>query len=101
MVDIDGDNDLDIITSNLIHPDLSSVSGELGGEEHSQSPTLYLNHNNQKFIPIKNSGIVAQLTSWSFAFADYDLDGDLDALTTHWRGPGLGGQQPNLSLIHI
>lgn len=95
MVDIDGDNDLDIITSNLIHPDLSSVSGELGGEEHSQSPTLYLNHNNQKFIPIKNSGIVAQLTSWSFAFADYDLDGDLDALTTHWRGPGLGGQQPN------
>lgn len=95
MVDIDGDNDLDIITSNLIHPSISSVAGKLGGDEHSQNPTLYINHNNQKFIPMKNSGIAAQLTSWSFAFADYDLDGDLDALTTHWRGPGLGGQQPN------
>ncbi|MFA3791061.1 FG-GAP-like repeat-containing protein [Aliiglaciecola sp. SL4] len=95
MVDIDGDNDLDIIISNLVHPNLSSISGELKGNQHSQNPTLYINHNNQKFIPIKNSGIAAQLTSWSFAFADYDLDGDLDALTTHWRGPGLGGKQPN------
>ncbi|MDO6695233.1 FG-GAP-like repeat-containing protein [Aliiglaciecola sp. 3_MG-2023] len=95
MVDIDGDNDLDIITSNLIHPNLSSVAGELNGVQLSQNPTLYINHENQKFIPIKNSGIAAQLTGWSFAFADFDLDGDLDALTTHWRGPGLGGKQPN------
>ena len=95
MVDIDGDSDLDIITSNLIHPNLSSVTGRLAGDKYSQNPTLYINHHNEKFIPMKSSGIAAQLTSWSFAFADYDLDGDLDALTTHWRGPGLGGQQPN------
>jgi len=95
MVDIDGDNDIDIITSNLVHPDFSSITGSIIGEENNQNPTLYINQNNKKIIPNKNSGIAAQLTSWSFAFADYDADGDLDALTTHWRGPGLGGQQPN------
>ena len=95
MVDIDGDKDLDIITSNLIHTDLSSVAGRMQGDEQAQNPTLYINQDNQKFTPLTTSGIGAKLTSWSFAFADYDGDGDLDALTTHWRGPGLGGQQPN------
>jgi cytochrome c peroxidase len=101
MVDIDGDSDLDIITSNLIHPELPSITARLTAADqdaepgNGQNPTIYINDNHQTFMPQQEVGIGAQLTGWSFAFGDYDADGDLDALTTHWRGPGLGGKQPN------
>ncbi|RZF93564.1 hypothetical protein EXT42_06775 [Pseudoalteromonas sp. CO302Y] len=95
MVDIDGDGDLDIFTSNLLHPHLPSVNSQVNKHPHHQSPTLYLNEQQHGFIVSHDIGLNTQLTSWSFAFADYDKDGDVDMLTNHWRGPGLGGQLPN------
>lgn len=95
IIDIDGDQDLDIITSNLIHPRLTSIGTNTDLVHKGESPTLYVNRNKTSFDVHRNNGIEAKFTSWSFAFGDYDNDGDIDALSTHWRGPGLGGEQPN------
>jgi cytochrome c peroxidase len=95
IVDIDGDYDLDVITSNLVHGNLPSIGAQENQDGSSQTPTLYINQAQTSFRVQKNTGIDAHFTSWSFAFADYDDDGDVDALSTHWRGPGLGGKQPN------
>nr|WP_289847292.1 FG-GAP-like repeat-containing protein [Alteromonas sp. C1M14] len=95
MVDIDGDGDLDIITSNLLHDSLPSLAGQQGGNQDAQVPTLFLNQNNTGYQISDSIGLQVQFTSWSFGFADYDKDGDIDMLTNHWRGPGLGGEQPN------
>ena len=94
MVDIDGDGDLDIFTSNLLHPTLSSLGGQHINATDSQVPTLLINEQEQKYRISEDIGLQVQLTSWSFAFADVDKDGDIDMLTNHWRGPGLGGEQP-------
>ncbi|MEG3766759.1 FG-GAP-like repeat-containing protein [Alteromonas sp. 14N.309.X.WAT.G.H12] len=94
MVDIDGDGDLDIMTSNLLHDALPSLAGQQNASD-PQTPTLYLNQNNGGVVVSDDIGLDVQFTSWSFAFADHDKDGDIDILTNHWRGPGLGGEQPN------
>lgn len=95
MVDLDGDGDLDLITTNILHPEKPSIQGQATGEDRSQAPTIYRNDDQKRFSVWPDLGIGAEFTSWSFSFGDYDADGDLDALSTHWRGPGLGGVQPN------
>ena len=94
MVDIDGDGDLDLFTSNLLQPELPSITGQKMQLPDSQLPTLYLNDAQQKLHVAADIGLQIQLTSWSFAFADVNKDGTVDMLTNHWRGPGLGGEQP-------
>ncbi|MGF1527039.1 MAG: FG-GAP-like repeat-containing protein [Candidatus Competibacterales bacterium] len=95
LVDLDGDQDLDLITSNILHPNRPSIMGLALGGDTQQYPTVYRNEEQSRFTLWRDSGFAATLTSWSFAFADYDADGDLDGFSTHWRGPGLGGGQPN------
>lgn len=95
MADIDGDGDTDILTTNILHPSLPSLSSAAREQKTGQSPSVYLNQDGKKLSVVTDTNINAFLTSWSVAFADYDADGDLDGLTTHWRGPGLGGEKTN------
>ena len=95
MADLDGDGHLDVITTNILHPEKPSILGQAVGAERSQAPTVYRNEGGKRFSVWTGLDIAADFTSWSFSFGDYDADGDLDALSTHWRGPGLGGAQPN------
>ncbi len=95
IADIDGDGDMDIITTSILHKILPSVVSAKEGKKQGEAPTIYLNKTGKKFEVETNTNISTALTGWSVAFADYDADGDLDALTTHWRGPGLGGERTN------
>ena len=95
LVDLDGDGDLDLVTTNLVHPELPSIMGQASDDERTHYPTIYRNEGQRRFSLWTDLKIGARFTSWSFAFGDYDADGDLDALSTHWRGSWLGGAQPN------
>ena len=95
IADIDGDGDMDIITTSILHKILPSVVSAQEGKKQGQAPTIYLKQTGKKFEVATDTNMNIALTGWSVAFADYDGDGDLDALTTHWRGPGLGGEQTN------
>lgn len=95
MADIDGDGDLDVVTTNILHPSMPSIGSAARGEKTGQSLTVYKNEDGQKFSVWTTANLPAVMTSWSVSFGDYDGDGDLDALTTHWRGPGLGGDRAN------
>ena len=69
--DVDGDGWLDLF---------------LGGIEGSK-PRLLMNSGDGRFVDVTgNSGIVVNGDTFSAAFGDYDRDGDLDLLTTHWMG---------------
>ena len=95
MVDLDGDGHLDIVVTNIVHPDLPSIGGRAIGPEAAQYPTVYRNIGSERFEVWPEAGFTAIGTSWSMAFGDYDLDGDLDGISTHWRGAGIGGPPPN------
>lgn len=92
MGDLEGDGDLDLI--------VGYVSSTWNVDQVHIDKALYsvvsiLRNEGDHFVLWPDVHIDASLTSWSFALADYDNDGDLDLMTTHWRGPGLGGGQPN------
>lgn len=93
-VDIDGDQDLDLFVSNIFSPDTASIMSRNFNPDFRQSPTVYLNQNSTyKLAP--EYQIPVNLTSWSFSFADIDLDQNLDMLSSHWRGPGVSGERSN------
>ncbi|MCR9087606.1 MAG: FG-GAP-like repeat-containing protein [Rhodobacteraceae bacterium] len=95
LVDLDGDGTLDAVVTNIVHPDLPSIAGREVGPEAAEHPTVYRNVGNERFELWPDAGFTAIGTSWSIAFGDYDLDGDLDGVSTHWRGAGIGGAPPN------
>lgn len=95
LVDLDGDGHLDVVVSTIVHPDLPSITARALGEQAAEYPTVYRNLGGEKFELWPDAGFTATGTTWSMAFADYDLDGDLDGVSTHWRGAGVGGPPPN------
>ena len=83
-VDIDGDGDLDLLTSNITHPTLDPITPSTKNNALI-STTSYKNNQQQSFSLWPEMSITATVASWSFAFADYDSDGDLDILSSHWQ----------------
>jgi hypothetical protein len=79
--DYDGDGDLDLL---------------VGGIEGSK-PTLMRNLGNGTFQDVTaQSGIVSERNTYSCAYGDYDLDGDLDLFLSHW-----GMEAPTASKHHL
>ncbi|MEM8996073.1 MAG: VCBS repeat-containing protein, partial [Acidobacteriota bacterium] len=75
VADIDGDDDLDLL--------FGGVSG--------QRPVLFANRGDGTFDDISaDAGLVSNRDTFSSAFADIDLDGDLDLFITHWSGDQFG-----------
>lgn len=98
--DLEGDGDLDLLITFVSPAEGVSRQNAVNqaaasGAAVRESMIMLLRNDGDKFRRIENSGIEAQLTAWSLGLADIDADGDLDVMTTHWRGPGLGGPQPN------
>jgi len=70
-VDLDGDGWLDLIR---------------GGVENT-NPAVYLNKGDGTFEDVTaTSGILTSEDMYSITAGDYDRDGDLDLLTSHWWG---------------
>ena len=82
-VDIDGDGDLDLFTSNLTHPTLPSITHNPVAE--GQVSTTTYQNTGQGFTPWPEMSIAATTGTWSFAFGDYDNDQDLDVFSGHWQ----------------
>lgn len=80
-VDIDGDGDLDLFTSNLKHPFQSTINFSL----LKTKTTTYKNNNHSSFSVWPEMSITASYSTSSFAFADVDADEYLDVLSTHWQ----------------
>lgn len=93
--DLDGDGDLDLLITFVAPAEKTSRQNTTNQGAVRESMIRVLRNDGDKFRQVENSGIEAQLTAWSLSLADIDGDGDLDAMTAHWRGPGLGGPQPN------
>jgi len=67
--DLNGDGLLDLFV------------GSVGGS----AAKLYLNQGNDKFLDItQSSGLVLPGNNFGASWADYDKDGDLDLMITHW-----------------
>ncbi|MEM1178133.1 MAG: CRTAC1 family protein [Acidobacteriota bacterium] len=75
MADIDGDDDLDVLFGGVA----------------AQRPVLMANRGDGTFEDISaTAGLVSNRDTFSSAFADIDLDGDLDLFITHWSGDQIG-----------
>lgn len=83
-VDFDGDGDLDLLTSNITHPTLKPITQNTDNNA-LLATTSYKNEHQKTFSLWPEISIKATVASWSFAFADYDSDGDLDILSSHWQ----------------
>jgi len=81
-VDIDNDNDLDLYVCS-----------------HRRANRLYINQGDGKFVErAKQFGLDFSGASITMAFADYDLDGDLDAyLVTNWLVEESQGNQDSFA----
>lgn len=79
--DYNGDGDLDIF---------------IGGVAPLSTVYLFENNGNGTFSDVTEEAglsIIDRLNTFSAAFGDYDLDGDLDLFMTHWgSGPILNGE---------
>ena len=74
LADLDGDGDLDLLLTGMGH----------------DPAKLYRNNGEGSFTDVtQGSGFDQILSEFSFspAFGDYDLDGDLDVLLAHWGTP--------------
>lgn len=78
------------------HPDLMVVNGDVTeaterfypGATLAQPSLCLLNRQGASFVPVANPGkaLTTPRVSRGLALADYDADGDLDALIANWRG---------------
>ena len=83
-VDIDGDGDLDLFTSNMSHPKLDPITPSTKNRALIAT-TSYQNDQQKTFSLWPEMSLTATVATWSYAFADYDSDGDLDVLSSHWQ----------------
>ena len=87
LADLDGDNDLDLFLPGM------------GGD----ASRLYRNNGDSTFTDVTpGSGLDIMLSEFSFspAFGDYDLDGDLDMLLAHW-GTFRDRSEPPIESEHL
>ncbi len=86
-------------------PTFADFSGDgfldlfIGGISFVNKPSLFLNNGNGTFSNISSGQALAELASsstYSAAFGDYDLDGDLDLYITHWNSTILNGSSEHL-----
>ena len=86
--DLDLDGRLDLVVANgHIDDTVRNIRGNVG---YAQPPHLFLNLGNGKFQDVAgtNGGdFVAPRVGRGLAFADFDLDGDVDLLLTTNNGP--------------
>ena len=86
--DLDLDGRLDLVVANgHIDDTVRNIRGNVG---YAQPPHLFLNLGNGKFQDVAgtNGGdFVAPRVGRGLAFADFDLDGDIDLLLTTNNGP--------------
>lgn len=86
MADINGDGLLDTFVSTV-------SKGKFSDSPQVDSEIKILINNGKKLYSLENHGIKASHASWSISLADYDTDGDLDILTTHWQS---ASSNPNI-----
>ena len=78
LADLDDDGDLDLLFGSAV----------------AEDPILLANRGDGTFEDVSpDSGIISHEDTFSSAFGDYDLDGDLDVFLTHWSG-ATGGTLP-------
>jgi hypothetical protein len=86
--DLDLDGRLDLVVANgHIDDTVRNIRGNVG---YAQPPHLFLNRGNGKFqdvAGINGGDFAAPRVSRGLAFADFDLDGDIDLLLTTNNGP--------------
>lgn len=87
--DVDGDNDLDLMTFSIQWYD-EPVNQSL--DVIQNRPRLLINQGDGSFIDdSNNSGFASGMPSYGGNLADWDRDGDLDLFMSHWSSddPGL------------
>ncbi len=84
--DIDGDSYLDLLTTNIYHPETGPISNPSNQTPIIETST-YKNNRGKSFTPWREYQITASNASWSLSMADIDGDTDLDLLSTHWQYP--------------
>lgn len=97
--DIDGDDDLDLFVGGVgEHADRLYVNEGAGGFDE-QSAARGIGDTSSA----QDDGLTGGYATMGAAFADWDRDGDLDLVTTHWAPPGFtesggysGGTRTNL-----
>ena len=86
LADIDLDTDLDLLTANgHITEDIGEVEEGVSYRQRSQ---LYVNDGDGRFTELAATGVLSKtMVARGAAWADYDNDGDVDALLTENGGP--------------
>lgn len=79
LFDVDLDGDLDLFVANgHIAPEVDDVDDDVTFRQH---PHLFLNHGTgmfEDYVEVKGGALAVEMLGRGAAYADYDLDGDLD-----------------------